>query len=436
MVTGRTVLLADDSPAVQKIVSLTFADEGIAVVIANNGTEALEKLQTAAPDVVLADVHMPEPNGYQICEYIKRDERFRHMSVVLLVGTFEPFNEAEARRVGADDVLTKPFQSIRDLLNKVAHLFGKGGPEETEGSESNRLSGVDAAPPPAANVAAPSVKWEQPVAQSQQQPQASIPSPQPFADPGMDDLSIESRPAAQSARPVETVAPAAQPQLKKEPAASAPNSKKSKHRHTPASPKPANSKSATAPASTAPTLAAAGVQTKPASTSFDTRAANANAADDVLLDLGDDADTTSFAPANAAADDDFFLDIGDEPPTPARPLHEPVKAYERHLSSRTAASASAPAKQFAAAGTATKEAAGNSAAATHASVSPSVEGAVRATAKAMNLEQLSPEMLDAITHRVIEQMSDKVIREIAWEVVPELADRLIKQRLDAEKLKA
>ncbi|CAN5133957.1 hypothetical protein BH18ACI2_BH18ACI2_10460 [soil metagenome] len=433
MVTGRTVLLADDSPAVQKVVSLTFADEGIAVVVASNGTEALEKLQTTAPDVVLADVHMPEPNGYQICEYIKRDERFRHVSVVLLVGTFEPFNEAEARRVGADDVLTKPFQSIRDLLNKVTRLFGKGGPEETERSESEGLPGVDAAPPPAATVAAPSVKWEQPIAQSRQQPQISTPTLQPFADPGMDDLSIESRPAAQSAR----VVPAAPPQVKKEPAASTPNSKKSKHRNAPASPKPANSKSATAPAATAPTLAAAGVQTKPASSSFDTRAANANAADDVLLDLGDDADTASFAASNALADDDFFLDIGDEPPTPSRPLPGPVKAYERKLSSRTTPNAAAPAlqQQPATAGTATKETA-DSSAATHASISSSLEGALRATTESMNTEQSSPELIDAIARRVVEHMSDKVVREIAWEVVPELADRLIKQRLDAEKLKA
>src|SRR5215213_7201952 len=76
------------------------------------------------PDVVLADVVMPGPDGYELCERVKRDGRLAHVPVVLLVGTFEPFNEAEARRVGADTVLTKPFQSIRDLVSKVSSLLG------------------------------------------------------------------------------------------------------------------------------------------------------------------------------------------------------------------------------------------------------------------------------------------------------------------------
>ena len=50
---------------------------------------------------------MPGLNGYQVCERIKRNEHFRHIPVMLLVGSFEPFDEAEARRVGADDVLTQ-----------------------------------------------------------------------------------------------------------------------------------------------------------------------------------------------------------------------------------------------------------------------------------------------------------------------------------------
>lgn len=124
MLTGRKLLLADDSLTIQKVVSLTFNDEAMEVVTVGSGAQAVEKLNESLPDIVLADVFMPEPNGYQLCERIKRDERLRHIPVVLLVGTFEPFNEAEARRVGADDVLTKPFQSIRDLVNKVGGLLG------------------------------------------------------------------------------------------------------------------------------------------------------------------------------------------------------------------------------------------------------------------------------------------------------------------------
>jgi CheY-like chemotaxis protein len=65
---------------------------------------------------------MPAPDGYQVCEYVKTNEKLKHIPVMLLVGSFEPFDEAEARRVGADDILTKPFQSIRRLIDRVGAL--------------------------------------------------------------------------------------------------------------------------------------------------------------------------------------------------------------------------------------------------------------------------------------------------------------------------
>ena len=132
MVTGRKLLLADDSITIQKVVDLTFTDEGLEVVTVSDGQQALEKLDEFTPDIVLADVFMPGLDGYQLCEHIKRSERFSHIPVMLLVGSFEPFDEAEARRVGADDYLTKPFQSIRTLIGKVRNLLSGGGTGRAE----------------------------------------------------------------------------------------------------------------------------------------------------------------------------------------------------------------------------------------------------------------------------------------------------------------
>ena len=87
------------------------------------------RIEEFAPDVVLADVFMPQMNGYEVCEYIKQNEKLKHIPVMLLVGSFEPFDEAEARRVGADDTLTKPFQSIRRLIDKVGLLVSRRQPE-------------------------------------------------------------------------------------------------------------------------------------------------------------------------------------------------------------------------------------------------------------------------------------------------------------------
>jgi CheY-like chemotaxis protein len=122
-VSKRKLLLADDSVTIQKVVNLTFADEGIEVITVGDGDSAMRKFNETLPDLVLADVNMPGLNGYEICETIKQDEKTKRIPVILLVGSFEPFNEEKARRVGADDFLTKPFQSIRQLVNKVSDLL-------------------------------------------------------------------------------------------------------------------------------------------------------------------------------------------------------------------------------------------------------------------------------------------------------------------------
>jgi CheY-like chemotaxis protein len=122
LLAGRKLLLADDSATIQKVIDLTFADEGVRVVTVNNGQDAIDQLLEMQPDIVLADVFMPARNGYEVCEYVKTNEKLKHIPVVLLVGSFEPFDEAEARRVGADDILTKPFQSIRRLIDRVGSL--------------------------------------------------------------------------------------------------------------------------------------------------------------------------------------------------------------------------------------------------------------------------------------------------------------------------
>src|SRR6476659_3093839 len=127
----RKLLLADDSATIQKVIDLTFADEGVQVVSVGNGREAIDRLLEVRPDVVLADVFMPSPNGYEVCEYIKTNEQLKHIPVMLLVGSFEPFDEAEALRVGADDILTKPLQSIRRLIDRVGALVS-GPPAEKE----------------------------------------------------------------------------------------------------------------------------------------------------------------------------------------------------------------------------------------------------------------------------------------------------------------
>src|ERR1041385_8664688 len=194
----RKLLLADDSPTVQKVISLTFEDEGMEVVSASDGAEALRLLEERRPDILLADVWMPGPNGYELCERVKRDARLRHIPVILLVSKFEPFNEAEARRVGADTVLTKPFQSIRDLVSRVGSLLG-GGPkrEETELEQTPREESAAEASHARAESQATDADARAPHATAQADEHAAefdSELAQPFGDPGADAELIEAKP--------------------------------------------------------------------------------------------------------------------------------------------------------------------------------------------------------------------------------------------------
>ena len=120
---GYKILLADDSVTVQKIITLTFTDEGVDVVTVDNGDEAISRLQYMRPALVMADVSIPGRNGYEICEFVKLHPEMRDTPVILLVPAFEPYDEERARRIGADYHLTKPFQSIRTLISTVKNLM-------------------------------------------------------------------------------------------------------------------------------------------------------------------------------------------------------------------------------------------------------------------------------------------------------------------------
>ena len=118
----RTILLADDSVTIRKIVELTFGETDIRVESVASGREALERWHDLRPDLVLADVVMPGPSGYEVCRAIKASDR--PVPVLLLAGTFEPFDAVQARECGSDGHVTKPFDS-RQLVERVELLLAR-----------------------------------------------------------------------------------------------------------------------------------------------------------------------------------------------------------------------------------------------------------------------------------------------------------------------
>ena len=119
---SRTLLLADDSVVIQKLVGLSFANEDVEIVATDNGDDAVARARETCPDVILADVVMPGKSGYEVCEELKRDPALAHVPILLLTGTFEAFDENRANAVGANGHITKPFEA-QALVERVKEVM-------------------------------------------------------------------------------------------------------------------------------------------------------------------------------------------------------------------------------------------------------------------------------------------------------------------------
>src|SRR5438445_2585508 len=124
---SHTLLLADDSVTIQRVIELTFADEDVKVVAVSDGDQAIQRLDSAPPDIVLADIGMPGKNGYEVAQYIKRSPKLARIPVVLLTGAFEPVDQARAAEAGCDGILAKPFEP-QLVITRVKELLGRAGP--------------------------------------------------------------------------------------------------------------------------------------------------------------------------------------------------------------------------------------------------------------------------------------------------------------------
>jgi CheY-like chemotaxis protein len=119
---SKKLLLADDSITIQKVIQITFAHEDYELTITDNGDAALAKAQEIVPDLIMSDIYMPGKNGYELTSAIKQDPALRHVPVLLLAGSFEPFDEDKARSCKADAWIEKPFES-QSLIDKVSELL-------------------------------------------------------------------------------------------------------------------------------------------------------------------------------------------------------------------------------------------------------------------------------------------------------------------------
>jgi twitching motility two-component system response regulator PilG len=113
------VLVIDDSNTIRRSAEIFLRQGGHEVVLAEDGFDALAKVNDHTPDLIFCDILMPRLDGYQTCAIIKRNPRFAGVPVIMLSSKDGVFDKARGRMVGSEDYLTKPFTK-EQLLRAVA----------------------------------------------------------------------------------------------------------------------------------------------------------------------------------------------------------------------------------------------------------------------------------------------------------------------------
>jgi CheY-like chemotaxis protein len=398
----KTILLADDSITIQKVVELTFSDGDYRVICVSNGAQALKKIPDVRPDLVLLDVIMPEKNGYEVCEALKRNPATAGIPVLLLTGTFEPFDKKRAEQAGADGHLTKPFES-QLLVSRVEALIAAtprvasseqaGAMDVIAGGELYRVdadaadgmrrvpAAAPAGPPPAAAPPGPAAPEDAAgrtaVGPAPTRPASAAPSePDPggayvgFADVGFG----EDEPRIVPDRFDEPPAPATS------------TVRVRRDDVVPPPPPPASFAREPEESAAPPGPEGGGEFTGTFESEFE---------------LQDDVAPVSVAGPPAAEESEWSA-------PPEAPPAEAWVADEEPAAGRPPAApgpAGAPAPDAA-----------------KAALRPTAPGNGQPTG-------LTPEAIELIAERVVQRMSERVVREIAWEIVPEVAEALVRKRI-------
>lgn len=120
------ILIVDDEPHLRTLIQQTLEeleDDGVDLLTAGNGEEALETIREEQPDLVFLDVMMPKQNGFDVCKTVKKDLGLGHIHIVLLTAKGQEFDRLRGQEVGADLYMTKPFDPDA-LLAKARSVLG------------------------------------------------------------------------------------------------------------------------------------------------------------------------------------------------------------------------------------------------------------------------------------------------------------------------
>lgn len=207
-----TILVADDSPTMQRRASSILESDGLEVVTVANGVAAIKKLATVNPLLVLADVSMPGRDGYEVCQIVKQSPETRHIPVLLIFSDVDPYDRARGAQVGADGSVKKPFvdEELREVVKRITDQAQAAAPPprvmapppqppaptfeafETE-PEPEPAPGFSSVPEGIAFAS------DVPVVT----PEPALHEPETFASEPSQDQALETQPVTESAQPYE-----------------------------------------------------------------------------------------------------------------------------------------------------------------------------------------------------------------------------------------
>jgi DNA-binding response OmpR family regulator len=122
----KTILIADDEPHIRLLIEQTLEDledEGVELLTAENGEDALEKIKSEQPNLVFLDVMMPKMNGFDVCNEVKKVLGMKDIYIIMLTAKGQEFDKQKGIEVGADLYLTKPFDPD-EVLEKTQEILG------------------------------------------------------------------------------------------------------------------------------------------------------------------------------------------------------------------------------------------------------------------------------------------------------------------------
>lgn len=123
---AKKILIADDEPHIRILIEQCIEeleDDGVELLTAADGEEAISVISAERPDLVLLDVMMPRMDGFQVCERIRQDPEIAGVHVILLTAKGQEYDRERGRRAGADEYLTKPFNPD-ELLERAREIVG------------------------------------------------------------------------------------------------------------------------------------------------------------------------------------------------------------------------------------------------------------------------------------------------------------------------